>query len=219
MIKSEVEKNIDKFFDKSEPNTGDTFSSLNLLWRQKEICLHEDKEGRVAVWPGVMVIFAGIDMLGFYHCDGELLGSNNRFKTFYTNFFSHPQIHEESELIYQARNAMMHTFGLYTKDRHDREFKFIYDWQKELDFIINYDSDFNMHIINFYGLNKAFDKAVENYNSFLLQEIEIHPDGTNIRNFTKAYRLFGLISAPITLSKGFDDFSSSNASRIVLPDE
>lgn len=222
MVKGEIKEKIDTFFDPSEPNSGDRFSPLNLLRRQKKICLNESglDENRVAVWPGVMVVFAGIDMLGFYYGGGKLIErSRCRFKDYYDTFFSHEKIRDESEYIYQARCAMMHTFGLYTKDRKDIEYRFIFDWQKELDFIIKYDSGFKMHKINFYGLNKAFDKAVEKYHSFLLEQLETDPHGKYINNFNDAHHLLGLISDSSLFSEDLDQFTGSNASRIVLPDE
>lgn len=209
-----IKEYIDTFFVPSGSRVGDKFSALNLLIRQKEKCL--DESCGVAVWPGIMTIFSGIDMLGFYYDDGCLLKSTKRFKAFYDRFFKHSKIYNESELIYQARNAMVHTFGLYAKDHNGTEYKFMYDWQEESDYVIHQNIDLSIYIINFYGLNKAFDKAIKNYKSFLIEELEINPEGVYIRNFQNAYELFGLISGPDRFSDDPHSSISSNASQIAL---
>ena len=209
MPTSTIQDHISKFFDFSEPNEGDDFSPLNLLMRQKELCL---VDGRVAVWPGVMTILSGIDMLGYYYKDGGLLDNpRQRFVDFYNEFFP-PQGNslDYGNALYNARCAMMHTFGLYTELRNGTKIKFVYSWDNPSnDFIslISSSSGEESYHVNFTHLNKLFENAVIKYHQRLVDEL-INPACDIVKNFEEVYNKIGLIYNP---------FSSTTISGSAIP--
>jgi hypothetical protein len=116
------------FRDPGEPRTATgTHAYLYALRQDIAWCLGRDVvSGRVnprpALWPGAMAILAGIDLLGEYQAgndDSSEVG--RRFKAFLQDYFLLDT--DSSETVYQLRNALLHSFGLYSKKR-TREYVF-----------------------------------------------------------------------------------------------
>ena len=63
------------------------------------------------IWTGVMGIMAGFDLLAKYYSGGDKHNeSGERFVCFIKKYVSINQ----SEIIYQLRNSLLHSFGLYS---------------------------------------------------------------------------------------------------------
>lgn len=121
---------------RSAPESGQAFSQLYLLRRDIDTCFGTDPNTGIswspreqttgqriychAIWPGTMAVLAGIDLLGKFLAGTDKtrgpgsVGVGTRFKQFAQRYLdlSPPDDH----VIYQLRNALLHTFGLYAED-------------------------------------------------------------------------------------------------------
>lgn len=69
-----------------------------------------------------MSILAGIDLLVKFLAGEDGPGVGNRFRCFVNRFFHLPAA--ETEAIYQLRNAMLHSFGLYSRLQDGTVYRF-----------------------------------------------------------------------------------------------
>lgn len=115
------DSDIDTFFrdPRSVPASPDNFSQLYLLRRDIDSCFAiNPNNGHPASWPaikwpGVMTILAGIDLLGkFFKGQDASGGVGERFRAFLVQYFE--LSNEDAEIIYQLRNSLLHSFGLYS---------------------------------------------------------------------------------------------------------
>lgn len=91
-------------------------STLYLLRRDTNICFGVNpndgsKISSAALFPGVMAILAGIDLVAKFNYGDEDQSVSKRFKKYLTEFID-PNFAEE---LFQLRNSMLHSFGLYSK--------------------------------------------------------------------------------------------------------
>jgi uncharacterized protein YbgA (DUF1722 family) len=120
---------IDFFF--RSPRTGPEegpFSQLYLLRRDIDTCFGTDPNTGdptphcKAIWPGTMTVLTGVDLLGQFlagddtHING---GVGGRFKSFLQQYMQMSA--SDAEVIYQLRNALLHTFGLYAEKINGRD--------------------------------------------------------------------------------------------------
>jgi hypothetical protein len=104
------------------------FSVLYLLRRDIKTCLGINPNtgsriGSQALWPGAMAVLAGIDLLGkFLAGNDNYRGVGKRFTAFLDEYFQ-PLSSDDSRAIYQLRNALLHSFGLYSEAK-DQVYKF-----------------------------------------------------------------------------------------------
>ena len=117
--------NLDFFFRSPRivPQVGQSFSQLYLLRRDIDTCFGTDPNTGnptphcKAIWPGTMTVLTGVDLLGQFlagNDDRATVGA--RFKSFLQQYM--PMSESDAEVIYQLRNALLHTFGLYAEKRH-----------------------------------------------------------------------------------------------------
>ena len=68
-----------------------------------------------ALWPGAMAMLAGIDLLAKFFAGCDRPGKvGERFLLFIEQFFV--GMHStDREVIYQLRNSLLHSFGLYSQ--------------------------------------------------------------------------------------------------------
>lgn len=116
-----LSENIELFFEdpSKEPRPRPTFYGvLYLLRRDIATCLPN-----VAEWPGIMTIMAGIDLLGKFHAGNDNHRNvGNRFISFLSYFDNITE--NEKKVIYQLRNSLLHSFGLYSVDREGNVYRF-----------------------------------------------------------------------------------------------
>jgi hypothetical protein len=121
----------DRFFEDPRINRsppGD-FSILYLLRRDICRCLGWDpssnsKTSHPTLWPGGMAVLAGIDLVAkFYKGDDTIGQVGPRFREFISNY-DHLLSLGDDEIIYQLRNSLLHSFGLYSKTK-TREYRFL----------------------------------------------------------------------------------------------
>ena len=125
---------------RSKPRDGNEFSQLYLLRRDIDTCFGIDPDtGRQmhpiskrskkplycrAIWPGTMAILAGIDLLGKFRAGSDksggkgIHGVGGRFEAFAQKCMHLSK--SDARLIYQLRNSLLHSFGLYTEIRNKK---------------------------------------------------------------------------------------------------
>ena len=87
------------------------FGILYLLRRDINRCMEYQ-----ILWPGAMGIVAGADLLGKFLAGSDAQRQvGDRFKNFVKKYFdlSAP----DAEALYQLRNALLHSFGLFSKNK------------------------------------------------------------------------------------------------------
>jgi hypothetical protein len=110
-----------------EPTLPGMLGVLYLLRRDLKQCMTPPTE---AYLPAVMLVMAGIDLLAKFYAGSDKAGSSGRrFKKFVADFMW-PRSRAEIESIYQLRNALMHSFGLYSK--HLKKSEIVQEWKFSL---------------------------------------------------------------------------------------
>ena len=113
-------KEADVFFELPTQNRTPLgiFGVLYLLRRDIFTCLGIDSDTSIshkALWPGAMGIFAGIDLMAKFWKGNDQSGQvGQRFKDFINTYFMLSS-QEDAEAVYQLRNSLLHSFGLYSK--------------------------------------------------------------------------------------------------------
>jgi hypothetical protein len=118
-----MDKNAEMIFFE-DPHCGreplGDFGVLYLLRCDINRCFEAEKK---ILWPGAMAILAGIDLLGKFLAGDDQGPVGDRFRAFVIKYFA-PIASAEVEAIYQLRNSLLHSFGLYSKDRKGNVYRF-----------------------------------------------------------------------------------------------
>ncbi len=176
MIDVDFEEADASFFKDPQqcPNVPGRNGILYLLRRDISSCLHHQ-----ILWPGAMAVLAGVDLLGKFHAghDGTARGKiGQRFRDFLTTYF-HPSSAGDEKAIWELRNALLHSFGLYSKNY--QHFLLQDDGQSPL---IKQQDD--LTVVNIRRLHSCFEAAVENYRRALKQDAQLK---TNFENMFGNY--------------------------------
>ncbi|MBC8052028.1 MAG: hypothetical protein H7Y13_03090 [Sphingobacteriaceae bacterium] len=118
------------------------------------------------LFPGTMAIMAGIDLLSkFYFTDNDTKGnkSGDRFKGYVAKYIDS----QNQEILYQLRNSLLHSFGLYSKDRNGKVYNFILDRGNNL--IVKKLDDTN-YVISVILLLNSFESSIQKYKKDILAE-------------------------------------------------
>lgn len=166
---SDIDNKIDFFFE--SPNSwieGRTkFSNLYLLRRDIIQCFginptSGEKIEFSALWPGAMSVLAGIDLLSKYYFGQDDFGKVGvRFKGYFQKYINK----DDSEIIYQLRNSLLHSFGLYsykldkkTNRRIEFSFRLIASGNKLVSKINE-----KSYLIDIHTLWREFEKSITRY--------------------------------------------------------
>jgi len=174
MLNKKVFEDIDFFFRQPEdkPNIPDVFSQLYLLRRDISTCFgidptSKEKISTQAIWPGVMAICTGIDLLGKFYAGNDIIRKvGERFKNFLNIYFHLSE--NDSIIIYNLRNSLIHSFGLYSEFKNNNGDIITYRYsliQGINTFIRKIDNEkFLIDVNIFYNM---FENAVNEYESQL----------------------------------------------------
>lgn len=185
-----ISEKIDFFFKSTtnEPK-GPNFSCLYLLRRDIFTSLGYDPNtmNRInyqVLWPGVMCILAGIDLLGKYLAGDDIRTTvSDRFKQYYKRYFDSK---DDCEIIYQLRNSMLHSFGLYSFTQKNkiktREYFFTLDISNDSSIVT--DNQGNRYTINIIALCNAFERSIDRYLT------ELKNDDILKTNFEKMFEFY-----------------------------
>lgn len=165
-MKKEDKKRIEIFFREKTYNPGEN-SSLALLRNDIDRCFTSS-----ILYPGVIGIMTGIDLLAkFYDGKDSIKGVGNRFNNFLKDYF-YLEEEEEKEYVYQLRNAMLHSFGLFSKD--DENIIYRFELKQDGEFISYCKRKEEIDIfINIWELKEKFNQAIYFYKKDLYEKEEI----------------------------------------------
>jgi hypothetical protein len=184
--------NIDWYFrnPRLAPRREERLSQLYLLRRDIDTCFGTDPNTGVlwqtidkrteaaiyckAIWPGTMAILAGIDMLGKFLAGTDKnrgrgsINVRNRFKAFTKRYLGLSDT--DAGLLYQLRNSMLHSFGLYSEEIDNQgKIKSTYNFILTLgeDKLVKHIKD-DYYQIDAQCLRESFDLSITKY------EAELH---------------------------------------------
>ncbi|HEX4054678.1 MAG TPA: hypothetical protein VHX86_10475 [Tepidisphaeraceae bacterium] len=145
----------------------------------------------LSLWPGAMAIMAGVDLLGkfFSGNDGPRTVSTN-FDLFLKECFKLSS-QEDRITIYQLRNSLLHSFGLYSEAQGGRIFRFsLNQTGPPITRPIDPLDPAQRYIVNILSLQEEFEKAVKVYTTLL----ETGRDSTTLHtNFARMFPKYGSI--------------------------
>lgn len=193
--KLSIEKELEFFFqDPKIQIEVNEASILHLLRRDVYRCmgytkvneeqkLIKDENVAPILWPGIMAVLAGIDLLGkFYAGDDNNNGVHRRFTAYCRKYIDS----ENSEVIFQFRNSLLHSFGLFSKTK-DVTYHFqLTALHKELVTVIPVNSTFNYYRIDLYTLWDEFENSIEKYREDLMKNDKLQ------QKFHKMFELYGM---------------------------
>lgn len=165
----------DLFFEDprcNRPFPGD-YGVLYLLRRDIYLCLGYDPANRIrtshqALWPGGMGILAGIDLVAKFYKGNDTIGQVRSRFTDFIRKYSQPLSAGDEETIYQLRNSLLHSFGLYSK-KGTQAYHFLLTATGGVPFVQQpTPSNYQIDLIE---LHKRFEQALLNYQT----DLESHP--------------------------------------------
>jgi len=169
--------NLDFFFKDPAipPTTPGEYGVLYLLRRDIKTCMGIDPNtgnsiNCIALFPGAMTILAGIDLLGKFlaGCDDTSGGKvGERFRAFVKEYFE-PISSGDEDTIYQLRNALIHSFGLYSEKKRNGKVYKVYKFRlNRKGGPLVTPSGGDNYLIDVLTLRKKFETAIECYQADL----------------------------------------------------
>ncbi|MGZ6207686.1 MAG: hypothetical protein ACXWMS_09035 [Syntrophales bacterium] len=117
-----------------------------------------------ALWPGTMSILAGVDLLAkFYDGSDQINQVGPRFREFVRKYFR-PLSPVEADIVYQLRNSLLHSFGLYSETTGGKRYRFKLG-QDLGQFISLLGRD--IYLVDIRELHRRFESAVSQYQNDL----------------------------------------------------
>jgi hypothetical protein len=180
---TKIQDDIDLFFTNPsvEPKLPGVFSVLYLLRRDIKECINA---GRI-LWPATMAILAGVDLLGKFYAGEDGHGVGARFRSFVNQYFQ-PISSEDAETVYQLRNALLHSFGLYSKSSGG-EYYFTLILQEAGPLVVEHVRAKGRYLISIRSLYDKFETAIQGYRSDLDTNSDLQG------NFGEMYNRYGTI--------------------------
>lgn len=142
-----------------------------------------------AEWPGAMALLAGFDLLGkFLAGNDDSMGVGKRFKAFLERYAAALSV-SDRDTIYHLRNALLHSFGLYSKDQKTgEEYRFFLTACGGVPLVRH--EPFKPYYLDLRVLHEVFEAAVVAYQN----DIEIGPNASSLQwNFWAMFANYGWI--------------------------
>ena len=171
------------------------YGVLHLLRRDICLCLGWDpvtqtKTSHPTLWPGGMAILAGIDLIAKYFKGDDTPGQvGQRFRDFIAKYFQ-PITSGDEETIYQLRNALLHSFGLYSKSK-TKDYHFVLTVNGSA-LVQSHGSD--TYQIDLRSLHQKFEDSLGKYST------DLNADPTLQSNFLKMFVNYGAIHVELRKS-------------------
>jgi len=165
------------------------YGVLYLLRRDINSCLGAEaglanRTHRQIQWPGAMSILAGIDLLAkFLAGEDGLGGVGNRFRCFVDRYFHLSAA--ETEAIYQLRNSMLHSFGLYSQLRNGTVYRFTLVSYGARPLVRHTPPEH--YVVDVISLHEDFERAVGEYHR------DLQGDSALQQNFLGMFPNYGAI--------------------------
>lgn len=162
------------------------YGTLFLLRRDINSCLGaetslQNRTPKRILWPGAMGIFAGIDLLAKFLAGEDGQGVGPRFRAFLDRFFHLSA--SEAEALYQLRNSMLHSFGLYSRGQGGAVYRFTLVSCGVRPLVRHTPPEH--YLVDLISLHEDFEKAVDEYRQAL------KGDTTLQENFTIMFPNYG----------------------------
>jgi hypothetical protein len=165
-MEKEDKKRIENFFREKTYNPGEN-SSLALLRNDMDRCFTSG-----ILYPGVVGIMTGIDLLAkFYKGEDSINGVGKRFDNFLKDYF-YLKDKEERKYVYQLRNAMLHSCGLFSIDNKNIIYRFTLRQNGKFMLYSKEDSVARVSI-NIWELRERFNQAIYFYKKDLIERKEV----------------------------------------------
>jgi hypothetical protein len=167
------------------PASSGKFSVLYLLRRDINQCIAMKQ----LLWPATMAMLAGIDLLGKFYAGKDGQGVGLRFKDFVKKYFQ-PILLDDEETIYRLRNALLHSFGLYSKKETKntkKEYYFNLILPEVGPLVQQHPENPDMYLISIAALYDKFNAAIENYKKDVENDLALQG------NFGVMYPYYGTI--------------------------
>ena len=137
-----------------------------------------------ALWPGTMAILAGIDLLAKFYAGSDKINEvGPRFRNFIGKYFG-PLSPNDQETVYQLRNSLLHSFGLYSETAKGEKYHFALG-QNLGQFISSPGTD--VYVIDIRELHRRFETAVLQYQG------ELDNNSTLQKYFSSLFHKYGAI--------------------------
>ena len=185
--------NIDLFFkEPSEPPQipGEN-GILYLLRRDILTCLGKNPNEPhksicyQALFPAGMALLAGIDLLGKFAAGSDGIGKAGcRFKEFLKTYGGLSEPGKDNEILWQLRNALLHSFGLYSEKK-----KFCLTMTENDSNLIIENNGYCS--VNLWALHQMLEKAIENYRCAL--NASCNQGKQLLNNFDAVFEKYGCI--------------------------
>lgn len=179
----------DIFFRKPSdiPSVPGTFGVLYLLRRDILQCLGFDpntgaRNKEPVLWPGGMAILAGIDLIAKFFKGEDISGIGQRFKDFIELNFQDISA-DDKETIYQLRNSLLHSFGLYSQTK-TQTYHFVLTANKSQ---LIQQIGAGIYKIDLLSLHQQFENAIEKYAA------DLNKDSTLQGKFSLMFQNYGSI--------------------------
>jgi hypothetical protein len=159
-----------------DPVRPGTFGTLYLL--RRDINDMKSAMPNKAIWPRTMAIMAGIDLVAKFYADDDVIGGvTTRFKDFVKEYIT-ANNEIDAETLYQLRNSLLHSFGLYSSSKGGSVvYRFTVD-QDSANWLIRQNSKITENWwVNLTELDKRFEKAVTDYDAHITAGTKTFPTG------------------------------------------
>jgi len=159
-------------------------STLYLLRRDASLCFgYNPNNGQKiqyeALFPATMAVLAGIDLIAkFVYRDRGNVG--DRFRGYVKKYIEN-NFHEE---LYQLRNSLLHSFGLYSEGGNKKIYRFVL--KRGIRTLIEQDSS-GYYFIDVELLWKKFETSISTYNEELIASVDLQ------QIFSEMFPKYGLI--------------------------
>lgn len=170
----------DLFFEapSTVPQPPGRFGILHLLRRDIDQCM-----GNKIMWPAAMLVLAGVDLLGkFFAGTDAPRGVGQRFDAFLKQYFT-TMTPADHAVIYQLRNALLHSFGLYSKNNSGQKYHFVVTPFETGPVVTSEPND--VYVVHLPVLRAEFDTAVNAYQNELSGNARLQA------NFTAMFPNYG----------------------------
>ena len=144
---------------------------LYLLRRDINYCMGVDTGRPQALFPAAMAILAGVDLLAKFYKGTDNGGVGKRFKEFVKKYFQR-LTPDEADQLYQFRNALMHSFGLYSETKH-KKYQFSVNAGKSGTGALVEPRGNDWYFVGIQTLHERFEEAIEDYRNDLKQSQDL----------------------------------------------
>lgn len=203
------------------PGDGAPYGVLWALRRDIRVCLGYDANspdktapvtGFQVLWPGVMCIFAGVDLLAKFWAGSDSTKPGEvgqRFRDFLQSY-SHLRA-EEAQVVWELRNSLLHSFSVRSPGETPKHTFVLTADKKGRRGSVNSESN-GRHVVDIRTLHDKFEGAVARYREQVEDESE-----TGLRkkfsDMPERYGMFSVLEVEVTTPVSTADSTSVTSSR------